>query len=65
MARFRAVLREVEEEAIAEAAEGNVKEAANRAYTRHLADASARLEGKHSGLGLSYRQAALCDCFWA
>lgn len=50
IARFRAVLREVEEEATAEAAEGNVKEAANRAYTRHLADASGRLEGVSSSV---------------
>jgi hypothetical protein len=50
MARFRAILREVEEEATAEAAEGNVKEAANRAYTRHLADASGRLEGVSSSV---------------
>ena len=55
MARFRAVLREVEEEATAEAAGGNVKEAANRAYTRHLADASGRLEG----VGSSVRRTAI------
>jgi len=39
MARFRAILREVEEEVTAEIAGGDVEEAAHRAYRRHLADA--------------------------
>jgi hypothetical protein len=45
MARFRAVLREVEEEASTEAAGGDVEAAAHHAYERHLADATGRLEG--------------------
>jgi hypothetical protein len=57
MARFRAILREVEEEATAEAAEGDVKAAAVHAYMRHLADASGRLEGvgssvRRTGIGI-------------
>jgi hypothetical protein len=40
MARLRAVLREVEEEATAEAADGDVEQAAHHAYERHLAAAS-------------------------
>ena len=55
MARFRAVLREVEEEATAEAAGGDVKAAALHAYLRHLADASGRLEG----VGNSVRRTAV------
>jgi hypothetical protein len=50
MARFRAVLREVEEEATAEAAKGDVEAAAIHAYMRHLADASSRLEGVSSSV---------------
>jgi hypothetical protein len=45
IARFRAVLQEVEEETEAEAATGDVEAAAHHAYERHLADASGRLEG--------------------
>jgi hypothetical protein len=45
MARFRSVLREVEQETAAEAAGGDVEKAARDAYMRHLADASGRLEG--------------------
>jgi hypothetical protein len=44
MTRFRTVLREVEEEAMAEAAGGGIEAAARDAYVRHLADASGRLE---------------------
>lgn len=44
MVRFRTILREVEEEAMAEAAEGGIEVAARDAYMRHLADASGRLE---------------------
>jgi hypothetical protein len=44
MAHFRAVLREVEEEAAVQAATGDVEDAAHRVYERHLADASGRLE---------------------
>jgi hypothetical protein len=44
MAQFRTVLRDVEQEAMAEAAKGNVEKAAWNAYTRHLADASGKLE---------------------
>jgi hypothetical protein len=48
---------EVEEEATAEAAEGDVKAAAVHAYMRHLADASGRLEGvgssvRRTGIGI-------------
>jgi hypothetical protein len=57
MARFRAVLSEVEEEATVEAAKGDVKTAAVHAYMRHLADASGRLEGigssvRRTGIGI-------------
>jgi hypothetical protein len=44
MARFRGVPREVEAEAALEAAAGDVEDAAHRAYERHLAEASGRLE---------------------
>jgi hypothetical protein len=37
MARFRSVLREVEEEAMAETADGDIKTAVEHAYRRHLA----------------------------
>jgi hypothetical protein len=39
MVRFRAILREVEEEAAADAIGGDLEAAAHRAYQRHLADA--------------------------
>jgi hypothetical protein len=57
MARFRAILSEVEEEATAEAAEGDVKAAAVHAYMRHLANASGKLEGvgssvRRTGIGI-------------
>jgi len=45
LGRFRAVLREVEEEAAAEAAGGDVESAAHHAYENHLASAADRLEG--------------------
>jgi hypothetical protein len=45
IARFRAVLREVEAETAADALTGGVETAANHAYERHLADASGRLDG--------------------
>jgi hypothetical protein len=45
MARFRAVLREVETEAMAEAANGDIEAAAHHAYERHLAAAVGKLEG--------------------
>jgi len=45
IARFRAVLREVEAEAAAEVARGDIEAAAHHAYERHLAKASGRLEG--------------------
>jgi hypothetical protein len=45
IARFRAVLREVEAEVAVEVAAGNVEAAAHRAYERHLADASGKLDG--------------------
>jgi hypothetical protein len=45
MERFRAVLREVENEAAAEAAGGDIESAAHHAYERHLADATGKLEG--------------------
>jgi len=44
MAHFRAVLREVEEEAAVQTAAGDVEDAAHRVYERLLADASGRLE---------------------
>jgi len=45
IARFRAVLQEVEEEATAEAAGGDIEAAANHVFARHLAAATGRLEG--------------------
>lgn len=45
IARFRAVLWEVEEEATAEAASGDTEAAAHHAYERHLATAVGKLEG--------------------
>ena len=45
VARFRAVLREVEQEAAAEASGGDIEAAAHHAYERHLANAADRLEG--------------------
>jgi hypothetical protein len=54
IARFRAVLREVEEETAAEAATGDVQAAAHHAYERHLAAASGRLDG----IGAVVRKAA-------
>ena len=49
IARFRAVLRGVEEEATAEAAGGDIEAAASHAYRRHLAAAVGRLDGIGSG----------------
>ncbi len=43
MARFRAILREVEQEAIEEALDGDIENAAQRAYRRHLAEAQGAL----------------------
>jgi hypothetical protein len=43
--RFRAVLREVEHEATAETAAGDIEAAAHHAYEKHLAEASGRLDG--------------------
>ncbi len=51
MAWFRAKLREVEAEAMAEAAGGDIERAARNAYVRHLADASGRLESVASSIG--------------
>ena len=51
MAWFRAKLREVEAEAMAEAAGGDVEGAARNAYMRDLADASGRLESVASAVG--------------
>jgi hypothetical protein len=45
MIRLRRVLREVEEEAAAESAVGDVEAAAHHAYERHLAAASGRVDG--------------------
>jgi len=45
IARFRAVLREVEDEAAAEASGGDAEAAAHHAYENHLASAADRLEG--------------------
>ncbi len=45
MTRFRAVLREVENEAIAEAAGGDIEAAAHHVYERHLAAAVGTLDG--------------------
>jgi hypothetical protein len=45
IARFRAILHEVEAETAVEAAGGDVEAAAHHAYERHLADASGRLDG--------------------
>jgi hypothetical protein len=45
VARFRAVLREVEEEAAVEAIGGDFEAAAHHAYERHLAEAARTLEG--------------------
>lgn len=45
IARFRGVLRDVEEEATAEALGGDVEAAAHHAYENHLASATDRLEG--------------------
>jgi hypothetical protein len=44
MARFRAELKEVENEAIVEAADGDIEAAAHHAYERHLANAPDALE---------------------
>jgi hypothetical protein len=43
--RFRAVLREVEEEALDEVADGDVEAAIHHAYERHLANAQERISG--------------------
>lgn len=48
---FRSKLREVEAEAMAEAAEGDIEAAARNAYMRHLADASDKLENVASAVG--------------
>ena len=40
MTRFREVLREVEQQAVVEAAGGDIEAAANRVYRRHLVEAS-------------------------
>jgi hypothetical protein len=45
ISRFRAILRDVEEEAAAEAAGGDIEMAAHHAYERHLAGAVGSLEG--------------------
>jgi hypothetical protein len=55
--RFRAVLREVEQEAMTEAAGGNIGTAAHHAYENHLAKAVGRIDGvassvSHSIVGL-------------
>lgn len=55
MAQFRTKLRDVEEEAAADAARGNIEEVARRAYYRELADTLGRLEG----LGSSLRRTAI------
>jgi hypothetical protein len=57
MARFRGVLQEVEQEADAEAADGDLEAAAHHAYERHLAAASGSLESvgdaiKHISAGI-------------
>jgi hypothetical protein len=44
MTRFRAILREVEREAISEASDGDIEAAVHRAYRRHLADAQGALD---------------------
>ena len=44
MARFREVLREVEQQAAAEALGGDIEAAANRIYRRHLAEASEAID---------------------
>jgi hypothetical protein len=51
MAWFRVKLREVEAEAMAEAAGGDIEGAARNAYMRHLADASDKLESVASAVG--------------
>ncbi len=48
IARFRKVLQQVEEEAVTEAAGGDVEAAAHHAYERHLAEALGRLQGVKS-----------------
>jgi hypothetical protein len=45
MIRLRRILREVEEEAIAETAAGDIEAAAHHAYERHLAAASGTVDG--------------------
>jgi hypothetical protein len=45
IARFRAVLRQVEDEAMDEAASGDIQAAAHHAYENHLAAANAKLDG--------------------
>jgi hypothetical protein len=52
LARFRAELREVEEEAIAEAASGDIRAAAEHAYRRHLVGISETLP---SAGGIAHR----------
>jgi hypothetical protein len=44
MARFREVLREVEQQPIAEAADGDIEAAANRIYRRRLVEASEAID---------------------
>jgi hypothetical protein len=44
MVRFREILREVEQETTAEAADGDIEAAANRIYRRRLADASEAID---------------------
>jgi hypothetical protein len=44
MTRFREVLREVEQQAAAEALDGDIEKAANRVYRRHLAEASEAID---------------------
>jgi hypothetical protein len=51
MTWFRAELREVEAEAMAEAAGGDIEGAARNVYMRHLADASGTLESVASAVG--------------
>ena len=45
VARFRAILKEIEEEAAADAVGGDIEAAAHHAYERHLARAIPSLDG--------------------
>lgn len=49
MSRFRAILREVEQEAVAEASDGDVEAAVQRVYRRHLVEAQGAMDSVGTG----------------